>query len=250
MSTTNQHGQFWDSITATAAPITEAGQLITALLPAETIRGRHILDAGCGAGDYTEAFRVLGAGRVESIDVSIGSLKVARSKGEAGRFVQASLSELPYPAASFDVLWAWGVLHYIPEPARALREVVRVLRPGGVAVLHTLRRGMWSALELAAAQVFSHAPRPVETVVLWTGERVIPLVARALTGKRPEQYTSKTVRQKLQERLFVPGKLATFTAAELARLAGAEADIREVRPPVSDLLRRDMSITVLVTRRA
>jgi ubiquinone/menaquinone biosynthesis C-methylase UbiE len=248
MASVKGQGQFWDRVTEQVQPLAEARQLIEALLPANEIRGRDVLDAGCGAGDYSAALAQLGARSVAGFDVSAGSLRIARGKASAENFLQASLSELPYRAASFDVIWSWGVLHYVPDAQSALREIVRVLRPGGHAVIHTLRAGFWSSVELGTAKVFSHAPKWVEPLVLSTGERVVPLVTRLVTGRRPEDHTSKSVRQKLHERLFVPGNLKTFTFDQLAAGAGPTVEVTEAYPPVADLLKRDMSITVIVRK--
>ncbi len=250
MTHLSQQGQFWDRVTEQAQPIAEALRLIESLIPPDSIRDRDVLDAGCGAGDYSAAFLRAGARTVTGFDVSTGSLRLAHHQSPAGRFMQASLSELPYPTASFDILWSWGVLHYVPDSQAALREIVRVLRPGGIAVIHTLRTGFWSSLELSTAQMFSRAPHWVEPVVLATGERVVPLVTHILTGRSPAEQTSKTVRQKLHERLFVPGNLTTFTLEQLAKGLGSSVVTTEAHPPVADLLKRDMSITVVVRKKS
>ncbi len=242
-------GQFWDRVTEQAQPIAEARQLIESLIPAGSITDRDVLDAGCGAGDYSAAFFQVGARSVSGFDVSAGSLRLAASQSP-GQFVQANLSELPYCAESFDVIWSWGVLHYVPDAQAALLEIGRVLRPGGIAVIHTLRPRFWTALELATAKVLSSAPRRVEPVILATGERIVPLISRLLTGRRPAEQTSKTVRQKLHERLFVPGNLKTFTLQQLAAGLGPSLDVAEAHPPVADLLKRDMSITIIARKRA
>jgi ubiquinone/menaquinone biosynthesis C-methylase UbiE len=249
MSNLHQQGQFWDTVTASAHPIAEARHLIESLLPADHLHG-VVLDAGCGAGDYTAALWQIGARRVYSFDVSVGSLQVARTKTPHGRFSQASLSELPFPTATFDAVWVWGVLHYVPNPNHALREIIRVLKPDGLALIHTLRNGFWSTAELTTAQILSRAPRPVESLILAAGERIIPLLSQIMTGKRPEQHTSKTVRQKLHERLFAPGKLTTFSAETLSAPLRGLATVTEVSAPVSDLLKRNMSITVTIRKPA
>jgi ubiquinone/menaquinone biosynthesis C-methylase UbiE len=250
MTSVSQQGQFWNRVTEQAQPIAEAQQLIASLIPPDLIQGRDVLDAGCGAGDYSAAFAAMGAHHINGFDVSVGSLHLARAQTPSNRFIQASLSELPYPANAFDAIWSWGVLHYVPNSQSAMHEIVRVLRPGGIAVIHTLRKGFWSSLELGIARIFSSSPRWVEPLVLGVGERVIPLITRLLTGRRPEEHTSKTVRQKLHERLFVPGNLQTFTFDQLAATLGSSVQVEEARPPVADLFKRDMSITVVVRKRS
>jgi SAM-dependent methyltransferase len=51
-------------------------------------------------------------------------------------FVQASAEMLPFSNASFDAVWTYAVLEHVPSPDRALREMQRVLKPGGFLLLH------------------------------------------------------------------------------------------------------------------
>ncbi|MCC7207572.1 MAG: class I SAM-dependent methyltransferase, partial [Anaerolineae bacterium] len=206
--TLREHGHFWDAVTADAAPLGEARALIGSLLALDEIAGRDVLDAGCGAGDYAAAFAELGARRVAGIDLSAGSLSRARHKAPGLHLAAASLGALPFPAAHFHVIWTWGVLHYAPDARAALRELVRALRPGGVLVVHTLRAGFWASFERAAARLLSRTPRPVQAVLLGGGVRVLSLAVR-LAGKRTQSAsTTKTLRQKVHERFFVPGPVA------------------------------------------
>ena len=97
MANLNHQGQFWDRVTEQAQPIAEALRLIESLIPQTAIQGRDVLDAGCGAGDYSAAFIEAGAHRVTGFDVSMGSLRRAaeRPTGRTAdrKFMQASLSE-------------------------------------------------------------------------------------------------------------------------------------------------------------
>ncbi len=208
-----------------------------------------MLDAGCGAGDYSVALRQAGARSVNSFDVSVGRMRLAASKNTMGRFAQASLTDLPYRSESFDVIWVWGILHYVPDPVAALHEITRTLRPGGVAVIHTSRRGFWSWLEVTGGKLFSKIPRWMQAIVLTIGERMLSLVSRVMTGRRPEEQTSKTIRQKLQERLFAPGNVGMFSLDELTWGFGMSIEVREIEAPVTDLLKRNMSITVIAHKK-
>lgn len=243
-----QHGQFWDTVTAGAAPVAEARTLIESLLRPDDIVGHDVLDAGCGAGDYSAAFAGMGAHRVAGFDLSAGSLRRARGNAPAAGLALASMAALPFPAASFDVVWAWGVLHYAPDARAALREMVRVLRPGGVMVIHTLRAGSWSNLERTAARILSRSPRALQTMLLGAGMPALSLAAR-LTGKGAMLVsTSKTLRQKLYERFFVPGPVAAFRFEQLAGFLAQSIDISEAHPPVSDLFGRGMSMTLVARK--
>src|SRR5215510_13679291 len=88
MASVKGQGQFWDRVTEQVQPLAEARQLIEALIPASEIRGRDVLDAGCGAGDYSTAMSPLGARTVAAFDVSAGSLRIAQGKASAARFLQ------------------------------------------------------------------------------------------------------------------------------------------------------------------
>jgi ubiquinone/menaquinone biosynthesis C-methylase UbiE len=101
-------------------------------------RGETVLDIGCGAGvDTVVAAKMVGPeGRVIGIDMTPGMLARAR-KNLQGTSIQnvsfhrASAEDLPFPDESFDVVISNGVFNLIPDKARALEEVFRVLKPHG-----------------------------------------------------------------------------------------------------------------------
>jgi SAM-dependent methyltransferase len=98
----------------------------------------HVLNAGAGAGSLTAS--LLGRGyRVTSVDMSEPFLERLRAitaeHGGAGSEVAwADLTQLPFPNGSFDGVVCGEVLEHIPDDAAAIRELRRVLRPGGVLV--------------------------------------------------------------------------------------------------------------------
>lgn len=245
-----QHGQFWDSVTAEAAPLGDARAMIESLLLPGEIAGRDVLDAGCGTGDYAAAFAAMGASRVAGFDLSAGSLSRALQKGPRIVFAVASLDALPFPVARFDVVWVWGVLHYAPDAEAALRELVRALRPGGMLVIHTLRAGFWSSFERMASAFLSRMPRPLQAALIGAGVRLVPLAMRVAGKGVPSASTTKTLRQKLHERFFVPGPVAAFRLEDLAAMLKPGCDVSEAHPPVSDLFGRGMSMTVVARKRA
>lgn len=100
--------------------------------------GEAVLDLGCGAGfDAFVAAQLVGtSGRVVGIDLSVDMLAIADAgKAEGGfrqvEFRQAAVEVMPFPDESFDVALSNGVLNLIPDKPAALREIFRVLRPGG-----------------------------------------------------------------------------------------------------------------------
>lgn len=100
---------------------------------------RRIVDVGCGTGAMAvAAVRRWLSVEVDATDISAGMLAVAaRTVAEAGpagervRLTRASADGLPFPDATFDLALSAFVLQLVPSRPRALREMRRVLRPGG-----------------------------------------------------------------------------------------------------------------------
>lgn len=106
------------------------------------VTGRHILDAGCGAGPLTAALRERGAA-VTGIDSSAAMLALARQRlGEDVSLKLVDLRDpLPFDDETFDDIVSSLVLHYLQDWGPALGELRRVLKPGGrliVSVEHPI----------------------------------------------------------------------------------------------------------------
>lgn len=102
--------------------------------------GAAVLDVPCGGG---VAFRGLapathGAPGPRYVAADLSPVMLARARAEAARrgtpiaFVRASAARLPFRDAAFDVVLSYNGLHCFPDPAGAVAEMARVLRPGGV----------------------------------------------------------------------------------------------------------------------
>ncbi|HEV3445970.1 MAG TPA: class I SAM-dependent methyltransferase, partial [Gemmataceae bacterium] len=106
------------------------------------VRGcKSILDAACGNGRYTR-FVLRQADRdamVTGFDYSQGMLRRARHRLKHTRatHVAADITRLPYLDASFDAIICGWVLEHLPDPRPGLRELARVLKPGGKVLLMT-----------------------------------------------------------------------------------------------------------------
>ena len=103
--------------------------------------GQQVLDAGTGTGeDAQEVARLVApGGQVMGLDMSQVMIDEARKRvQDAGlpvRFVQGDIQHLPFEDATFDRCYADRIFIHLPDPQRALAELVRVTRPGGQIVI-------------------------------------------------------------------------------------------------------------------
>jgi SAM-dependent methyltransferase len=102
----------------------------------------QILDVGCGGGRTVGKLAARAPeGHVDGVDFAPGSVITAREENKGaiaeGRVAihEASVSRLPFPDASFDLVTAVETHYYWPDPPADLREVVRTLKPGGTVIV-------------------------------------------------------------------------------------------------------------------
>jgi SAM-dependent methyltransferase len=100
--------------------------------PLDELRGKRVLDAGCGMGRFAEVCADAGAD-VHAIDLSTAVEAAERNlRGRASlRFYQADIMNLPFANESFDAIYSIGVLHHTPDTRAAFLRLCRLLRPGG-----------------------------------------------------------------------------------------------------------------------
>jgi ubiquinone/menaquinone biosynthesis C-methylase UbiE len=156
-------------------------------------RGKRVLEIGVGAGSDFERW-VQGGAHATGIDLTESAIALTRERlrlrgvpDEAYRLAVSDAERLDFADASFDLVYAHGVLHHTPDTEAALREVWRVLAPGGEAKLMVYGVPSWSGL------------------MLWVRHGL--LRGRPLTSPR----------QVIYERLESPGTKA-YTNAEFTRL--------------------------------
>ena len=152
--------------------------------------GDRVLDVCCGTGDLALAAERLG-GEVTGVDFSREMVERARTKSSAVEWVCADAVSLPFGSAAFDVVTVGFGIRHFAELEEGLRELARVLRPGG-------RLG---CLEITRP---TGVLRPFFR--LWF-DRLIPLLGRALPGGMAFTYLPASVR-----RFPGPGDLAAAMA--------------------------------------
>jgi SAM-dependent methyltransferase len=106
--------------------------------------GLRWIDIGCGNGAFTELLvQRCSPVEVQGIDPSEGQLAFARSRlaTRVAEFRLGDATALPFPADRFDAAIMALVLVFVPEPAKAVAEMVRVVRPGGTVATY-----MWDML--------------------------------------------------------------------------------------------------------
>ena len=113
------------------------------------VRGRDVLEIGCGAAQGARWLVSQGA-VVTAFDVSMGQLEKSRELDRTTgiavrRVVQADAQRLPFRDASFDVVMsAFGALPFVADSAGTMREIARVVRPGGRVAFSTTHPIRWA----------------------------------------------------------------------------------------------------------
>ena len=112
--------------------------------PTEFKKGEHILEAGCGTGEFSCGF-ALGKARVLGIDISAASVERARALAKRfglrnAEFRRADILHNNLPKESFDFIFSMGVLHHTENPRESFARLAELLKPGGVIAIGLYNR--------------------------------------------------------------------------------------------------------------
>lgn len=112
----------------------------------ERYSGQKVLDIGCGLGTDTSRFASYGAD-VTGIDISPQAIELAKKnfgwREVPGQLLIMNGEALDLPSNEFDFVYCHTVLHFTPSPGKMVREIHRVLKPGGTALLMAINRRSW-----------------------------------------------------------------------------------------------------------
>jgi len=186
-----------------------------------------------------------GGARCVGIDLTPRSIEITRHRfqlyGAEGDFMISDGERLPFHDASFDVVYSNGVLHHTPDTAGAIREIHRVLRPGGVAKVMLYHR---NSLNYWVEVVLKHGVLGAEFL---RGRSTQEIMSRVIEysehGGRPlvKVYSRRQARE-----LFKLFKDVTVNVEQLRR-----DELRFLAPLVSesmlDRLRKQIGWNVIVT---
>ncbi|MEO6746444.1 MAG: methyltransferase domain-containing protein [Caldimonas sp.] len=207
--------------------------------------GARWCDVGCGNGAFTELlFEKSAPSEVVGIDPSEGQLAFARPRlaGRPARFDIGDAASLPYADASFDAAVMALVIFFVPDPARGVAEMARVVRPGGSVSAYA-----WDLLgggfpfaamqqEMAALGRPPVWPPSVEAAQLealrarWAGAGLVDLEMRVIEVERTFASFDDYWRIALTGPRIAP-TIAAMSADDTARLQGR---LRERLPAAAD----------------
>jgi len=226
--------------------------LVAAVTPAHDDGPRRALDAGCGTGAQTALLEALG---YASHGVDVAPRLLARARGRLARaaLALADVAALPYRAASFDVVVCCGsTLSFVDDPAAALRELGRVLRPRGRLFLECEHRVSldlaWALLSastgdslgygLSVGAAWRHLARGGASTVEYPGYGRLRLFARseltamlAGAGLRPLRWWGiHALTNLIPSTVLHRDRLGRWTAALFRALAAVDAKLARFPP--------------------
>lgn len=105
-----------------------------------SLEGKVVLDAGCGSGYSTKLIQEFSPAELVGFDLMPSQIEKAKIKNSELGFFVGNVLEMPFDSNKFDAVFVFGILHHIPKWKDAIRELYRVLKPGGVLLVEDLNK--------------------------------------------------------------------------------------------------------------
>jgi ubiquinone/menaquinone biosynthesis C-methylase UbiE len=116
--------------------------------PRGSLAGKHVLEVGCGRGVGIEILLSLDAEQVTGFDLDPKMIALAQMRlgkyGDRARVFVGDAEAIDARDGSFDAVVDYGVIHHIPRWQQALKEIARILKPGGIFYFEDLLKGLIS----------------------------------------------------------------------------------------------------------
>lgn len=206
------------------------------IIPFKDLKGKRVLEIGCGMGYHSELIARAGAELI-SIDISETSISATQKRfecrGLSGMVKQMDAVNLEFPDEYFDFVWSWGVIHHSAQTATIIKEISRVLKPGGETRI----------------MVYNLSGTPAYVIMLqeyitgfWRGENLDDCLWKRTDGFMARYYSSDMLCDVMRV-FFVSVSTVTF---------GQDADAvplpRKLRLPILKLM-SDKRIAELANKR-
>ena len=176
--------------------------LATREMPLADLKGKRVLEIGPGAGGHSALFAKYGA-IMASADLTFTRARATQRKfdlmddmARGCQALQSDAENLPFADATFDIVYSNGVLHHTPDTQGAIDEVLRVLKPGGRAVIMLYCKSSWHywfnlvfCVGLLKGQIFSGA-HWVGRATEWGGKN-----AQSVQNPITRAYTAGGIRR-------------------------------------------------------
>ncbi len=192
-----------------------------------------ILDIGCGNGLYLGVLRARRhRGLVCAGDFSQGMLRSARPAAGDGPLLMSDVQAIPFADDTFDVTLAMHMLYHVPDRAVAIRELRRVLRPGGVALVVTNSETHFEELDdllvECAATATGIERLPARSHINFTMESGAQELATAFSSVEAHAFASELALTEVPPALDYARSMSMFVADNVGQL-GAVLDELERR---------------------
>ena len=117
-----------------SSPLFSGTQPFARFIPFQDLKGKRVLEIGCGLGSHSQLLAEAGC-KLSSIDLTARAVALTKRRLELnhlqGEVVEMDGENMSFEDDEFDFVWSWGVIHHSAHTDRIVREVTRVLKPGG-----------------------------------------------------------------------------------------------------------------------